>query len=207
MSDDKQPVYSYEATICVPHPNETLERGQCLEMLKAINTAHGWTPGGEVPPDVRSAHYAVAAGREQTVTIDVFANGTRKVRTAVESAEGPTTHNAPTGACDYDIVCDGCGEVVADPHSWAECCAAQKKMVASLRDKLLSGPGTENVCGLYVCRNCGNEGVHSWEYCAIECRQERDVLSNELAMKENQRRSLFPSGDQDDEHHHESGTP
>jgi hypothetical protein len=52
------------------------------------------------------------------------------------SANGPTTHNVPTGAGDYDIVCEGCGEIVATPHSWAECCAAQKKMVASLRAKM-----------------------------------------------------------------------
>jgi hypothetical protein len=53
------------------------------------------------------------------------------------SAEGPSTRNDPTGAGDYDIVCNGCDEVVAVPHSWAECCAAQKAMVASLRNKLI----------------------------------------------------------------------
>lgn len=91
--------------------------------------------------------------------------------------EGPPTANAPTGAGDFDIVCDGCGEVVPTPHSWADCCAAQKTMIAQLRDGSRSGPGTETVCGLNVCRNCGNECAHSWEDCATELRYARDASS------------------------------
>jgi hypothetical protein len=52
------------------------------------------------------------------------------------TTEGPATHNAPTGAGDYDIVCEGCGEIVPDPHSWAECCAAQKAKAERLHGEL-----------------------------------------------------------------------
>lgn len=54
----------------------------------------------------------------------------------LDATSCPPTHNAPTGAGDYDIVCDGCGEVVPDPHSWAECCAAQRKRVEHLCGEL-----------------------------------------------------------------------
>jgi hypothetical protein len=63
----------------------------------------------------------------------------RMLRTLLAAtAEGPATTNVPTGAGDCDIVCDGCGEIVATPHSWAECCAAQKAMVTGLREKMLN---------------------------------------------------------------------
>jgi hypothetical protein len=54
------------------------------------------------------------------------------------AAEGPKTHNAPTGAGDYDIVCDGCGEIVADPHSWAECTKGLRERLRGALDVIAS---------------------------------------------------------------------
>lgn len=45
---------------------------------------------------------------------------------------GPGTKNVPTGAGDFDEVCNGCGEVVLEAHSWAACCAAQRAHVEKL---------------------------------------------------------------------------
>lgn len=51
---------------------------------------------------------------------------------AASMHDGPETTSRPTGAGDFDIICDGCGEAVAEPHSWADCCATQRKRVESL---------------------------------------------------------------------------
>ena len=76
--------------------------------------------------------------------------------------DGPTTSNVSTGAGDVDIVCDGCGEVVTAPHSWADCCAAQKAMIVSLREKMLQADASNwhkaaaNGDDLANCTNCGD---------------------------------------------------
>jgi hypothetical protein len=48
------------------------------------------------------------------------------------SEAGPTTYDQPTGGGDREIICDGCGEAVPDAHTWAECCAGQRKRIESL---------------------------------------------------------------------------
>lgn len=60
-------------------------------------------------------------------------------------AAGPTTHDAPTGAGDYDIVCDGCGEIVAEPHSWAECTAGMRERLMRALDAIVNADHTLGV--------------------------------------------------------------
>jgi hypothetical protein len=49
---------------------------------------------------------------------------------------GPTTHDQPTGGGDREIICDGCGEAVPDAHTWAECCAGQRKRIDALTETM-----------------------------------------------------------------------
>lgn len=61
------------------------------------------------------------------------------------AAEGPKTHNAPTGAGDYDIVCDGCGECVADSHSWAECTKGLRERLRGALDAIANADHARDV--------------------------------------------------------------
>ncbi len=59
-----------------------------------------------------------------------------RLRNLAASGMGPATTNRSTGADDFDIVCNGCGEAVPEPHTWAKCCAAQRKRVEHLCGEL-----------------------------------------------------------------------
>lgn len=48
----------------------------------------------------------------------------------------PKTTSRPTGAGDFDIICNRCGEHVPEPHSLADCCSRQRTAIASLRGEL-----------------------------------------------------------------------
>jgi len=77
MSD--VPVYSYEIELVMPLPYEH-ERAA----LVAINAAHGWTPSweGTGTAQLNEAHWMLRKTQAITVTVDVYADGSRKIRGA-----------------------------------------------------------------------------------------------------------------------------
>lgn len=79
-----QVVYSYQALIRIPHPNGTPANSEYSEALKAINSAIGWIEPDGPDPDGKalSAHRRLATTEEQSVIVDVFADGSRKIRIA-----------------------------------------------------------------------------------------------------------------------------
>jgi hypothetical protein len=70
-------IHSYEVTISVPFPEEHKTPAR-----RAINDAHGyaWAPDNDVPKPVQDAHWLLNAGQQQTVTVDVYSDGTRRIR-------------------------------------------------------------------------------------------------------------------------------
>ena len=77
MSD--VPVYSYEIELVVPLPYEHEHVA-----LVAINAAHGWTPSLEdtETAQLNEAHWMLRKTQAITVTVDVYADGSRKIRGA-----------------------------------------------------------------------------------------------------------------------------
>jgi predicted Fe-S protein YdhL (DUF1289 family) len=85
---------------------------------------------------------------EQLVAMkeDGFEQSAEMVRALLAAtAEGPATHNAPTGAGDYDIICEGCGEPVAEPHSWSECTDGLRKRLLAALDALVGDDRARDV--------------------------------------------------------------
>jgi len=75
MSD--APVYSYKIEIVVPLPYEHEHAA-----LVAINAAHRWTPSWEDAgtAQLNEAHWMLRKTQATTVTVDVYADGSRKMR-------------------------------------------------------------------------------------------------------------------------------
>jgi len=73
------PVYSCETELVMPLPYEH-ERAA----LVAINAAHGWTPSweGTGTAQLNEAHWMLRKTQAITVTVDVYADGSRKIRGA-----------------------------------------------------------------------------------------------------------------------------
>ena len=76
----QMPVYSYTTTIETLLP--THER---IPALQAINAAHGYVPqwDEDAPKHILDAHYKLHGVQQQSVTIDIFADGTRRIRGAI----------------------------------------------------------------------------------------------------------------------------
>lgn len=71
-----KPVHTYQETVTLGLP--LIEHRECL---RAINAAHGHvvTLDSEDPEALRDAHYRLASYQQQTVTIGVFADGSRRI--------------------------------------------------------------------------------------------------------------------------------
>ena len=61
------------------------------------------------------------------------------------SGEGPGSTSVPTGAGDYDIVCNGCGSAVADPHTWTECIDGMRRRLMAVLDALATADHARDV--------------------------------------------------------------
>lgn len=75
------PVFSYSVVVIV-----ALGQSDAIECRRALNRHHGFVSGvvleRDVTPAILSAHHKLHAIQQQTVTVDVFADGTRRIRTS-----------------------------------------------------------------------------------------------------------------------------
>ena len=72
------PIYSYVVSITIPAPPSVC----MLSARQAINAAHGymWKPEGMAPEVVNDAHWRLNSTQGAVITVDVYADGSRKVR-------------------------------------------------------------------------------------------------------------------------------
>ena len=80
MLPDERPdeiVYTYETTVTIPFPEQHAQAAR-----RALNAAHGykWSATNDAPIECVNAHWLLNASQQQTVTVDVFANGERRTR-------------------------------------------------------------------------------------------------------------------------------
>jgi hypothetical protein len=71
------PIHSYECSVDVP-----FRSADQVATRVALSKAHGhvWSEHGDVPTVVQDAHWLLNANQQQTVIVDVFANGSRRIR-------------------------------------------------------------------------------------------------------------------------------